>query len=153
MAKQRSSDEQVTGGDVTLEDMSAARNNDNTLIREKSKVSRSDSQDGDTAITSDHSADNQKASAFEVAQHQLAMVAQFMGLDDDHRAYLSMPQRELIVHFPVEMDDGSMRIFEGYRIHHNMVKGPTKGGIRYHPEVTLDECRARLRALAADTST
>lgn len=83
-----------------------------------------------------------KASAYEVAQHQLAQVAQFMGLPDDHLAYLSAPQRELIVHFPVQMDDGSMRMFEGYRVHHNMVKGPTKGGIRYHPDVTLDECRA-----------
>jgi glutamate dehydrogenase (NAD(P)+) len=77
-----------------------------------------------------------------VAQHQLATVAAFMGLAPDHLAYLSVPQRELIVHFPVQMDDGSMRMFEGYRVHHNMVKGPTKGGIRYHPDVSLDECRA-----------
>lgn len=89
-----------------------------------------------------HSTDHHKAGAYEVAQHQLAMVAEFMGLSADNLAYLSVPQRELIVHFPVQMDDGSMRMFEGFRIHHNMVKGPTKGGIRYHPDVTLDECRA-----------
>jgi len=88
------------------------------------------------------STSHQKASAYEVAQRQLAMVAKFMGLPDEQLAYLAVPQRELIVHFPVQMDDGSMRIFEGYRVHHNMVKGPTKGGIRYHPDVTLDECRA-----------
>jgi glutamate dehydrogenase (NAD(P)+) len=84
----------------------------------------------------------QRASAYEVAQHQLAMVAAFMGLPADQLAYLSVPQRELIVHFPVQMDDGSMRMFEGFRVHHNMVKGPTKGGIRYHQDVSLDECRA-----------
>ena len=86
--------------------------------------------------------ESHKASAYEVAQRQLAMVAKFMNLSDDYLAYLSVPQRELIVHFPVQMDDGSMRMFEGYRVHHNMVKGPTKGGIRYHPDVSLDECRA-----------
>ena len=89
-----------------------------------------------------HSTAHLKASAYDVAQHQLAMVAKFMGLPDENLAYLSVPQRELIVHFPVLMDDGTMRMFEGYRVHHNMVKGPTKGGIRYHQDVTLDECRA-----------
>ena len=86
--------------------------------------------------------DAHRVSAYEVSQRQLGMVAKFMGLPDDKLAYLSVPQRELIVHFPVQMDDGSMRMFEGYRVHHNMVKGPTKGGIRYHPDVSLDECRA-----------
>ena len=94
------------------------------------------------ATAHNHSAEHHKASAYEVAQHQLATVAKFIDLPADHLAYLSAPQRELIVHFPVLMDDGSMRMFEGYRVHHNMVKGPTKGGIRYHPDVTLDECRA-----------
>ena len=51
-------------------------------------------------------------------------------------------QRELIVHFPVQMDDGKVRMFTGFRVHHNATKGPVKGGIRYHPDVTLDECRA-----------
>lgn len=83
-----------------------------------------------------------RASAYSVAQAQLDSVADFMGLSDDLRAYLRVPQRELIVHFPVRMDDGSMRIFTGYRVHHNTAKGPTKGGIRYHPDVSLDECRA-----------
>ena len=70
------------------------------------------------------------------------MVADYIGLGDDLRHYLLVPQRELSVNFPVKMDNGSMRIFTGYRVHHNTAKGPTKGGIRYHPEVTLDECRA-----------
>ena len=65
-----------------------------------------------------------------------------MGLDSDLAAYLRIPQRGLIVHFPVRMDDGHLRVFTGFRVHHNTAKGPTKGGIRYHPDVTLDECRA-----------
>jgi glutamate dehydrogenase (NAD(P)+) len=56
--------------------------------------------------------------------------------------YLRYPKRELTVNFPVKMDDGSVKIFTGYRVHHNTVLGPTKGGIRYHPDVTLDEVRA-----------
>ncbi len=84
----------------------------------------------------------QRASAYAVAQAQLDAVADFMDLEDDLRLFLRTPQRELIVHFPVQMDDGHMRIFTGFRVHHNMAKGPTKGGLRYHPDVTLDECRA-----------
>jgi len=56
--------------------------------------------------------------------------------------FLRRPKRELIVNFPVQMDDGSIRMFTGYRVHHNAVRGPTKGGIRYHPDVTLEEVRA-----------
>lgn len=55
---------------------------------------------------------------------------------------LRLPKRELTVNFPVHMDDGSVRIFTGYRVHHSIARGPTKGGIRYHPDVTLDEVRA-----------
>ncbi len=84
----------------------------------------------------------QRASAFSVAQEQLTRVANAMDLDDDMRAYLKMPRRELVVHFPVVMDDDSIRIFTGFRVHHNTALGPTKGGIRYHPDVTLDESRA-----------
>ena len=57
-------------------------------------------------------------------------------------AHLRAPQRELTVNFPVEMDDGSVRIFTGYRVHLNTALGPTKGGIRYSPDVSLDEVRA-----------
>ncbi len=83
-----------------------------------------------------------RESAYAVAQAQLDTVADFMQLDDDLRLYLRTCQRELIVHFPVKMDDGHMRMFTGFRVHHNTIKGPTKGGIRYHPDVSLDECRA-----------
>ncbi|MEJ5249203.1 MAG: Glu/Leu/Phe/Val dehydrogenase [Caldilinea sp.] len=84
----------------------------------------------------------QRVSAYAVALGQLERVSNFMNLDEDIRCYLRTCQRELIVHFPVKMDNGSIRMFTGFRVHHNMVKGPTKGGIRYHPDVTLDECRA-----------
>jgi len=83
-----------------------------------------------------------RTSAEEVAREQFNMVADYIGLGDDLRKYLLVPQRELCVNFPVKMDDGAMRIFTGFRVHHNTAKGPTKGGIRYHPDVTLDECRA-----------
>jgi len=83
-----------------------------------------------------------RASAYFVAQSQLTRVGEVMGLDSDMIEYLRMPRRELIVHFPVIMDSGSIRMFTGFRVHHNTTLGPTKGGIRYHPDVTLDECRA-----------
>ena len=83
-----------------------------------------------------------KASAYAVALGQLNRVADFMDLEDDMRVYLRTCQRELIVHFPVKMDDDRVRMFTGFRVQHNTTKGPTKGGIRYHPDVTLDECRA-----------
>jgi glutamate dehydrogenase (NAD(P)+) len=83
-----------------------------------------------------------RVSAYAVALGQLERVSNYMNLEDDMRLYLRTCQRELIVHFPVQMDDGGIRMFTGFRVHHNMTKGPTKGGIRYHPDVTLDECRA-----------
>lgn len=77
-----------------------------------------------------------------MAQAQFDSVADFIGLEDDLRLYLRSSQRELIVNFPVRMDDGHLQIFTGYRIHHNTAKGPSKGGLRFHPAVTIDECRA-----------
>jgi glutamate dehydrogenase/leucine dehydrogenase len=56
--------------------------------------------------------------------------------------FLKNPQRELHVSFPVRMDNGAVQVFHGYRVQHNMVRGPTKGGIRYHPETNIDEVRA-----------
>ncbi len=88
------------------------------------------------------SIDAHKASAYAVAQAQFDTVADAMQLEDDMRQYLRVPQRALIVNFPVLMDDGKQRMFTGFRVQHNSAKGPTKGGIRYHPDVTLDECRA-----------
>ncbi|MFN2464253.1 MAG: Glu/Leu/Phe/Val dehydrogenase [Candidatus Dormibacteria bacterium] len=81
-------------------------------------------------------------SAFDVAQQQFDAAARAMGLDPAMREVLRVPQRELIVNFPVRMDDGSVRVFNGYRVQHNITRGPAKGGLRYHPGVTLDEVRA-----------
>jgi glutamate dehydrogenase (NAD(P)+) len=79
---------------------------------------------------------------FETAQRQFDKAADILNLPDRVRMILRTPQRILEVHFPVHMDDGSFRVLTGYRVQHNMHRGPTKGGIRYHPEVTLDEVKA-----------
>ncbi len=81
-------------------------------------------------------------SAFDTAQAQLRTVAGILGLDAGITAILTHPKRELTVHFPVRMDDGSTRVFTGYRVHHNDARGPVKGGLRYSPGVSLDEVRA-----------
>ena len=81
-------------------------------------------------------------SAFDVAQQQFDAAAEAMGLDRSMREVLRVPQRELIVNFPVRMDSGGVRVFTGYRVQHNITRGPAKGGLRYHPGVTLDEVRA-----------
>ncbi len=65
-----------------------------------------------------------------------------MGLEEDLGRILRVPKRELTVHFPVRMDDGTIKVFTGYRVQHNLIRGPGKGGIRYHQDVTLDEVRA-----------
>jgi glutamate dehydrogenase (NAD(P)+) len=77
-----------------------------------------------------------------VAQQQFDHAAEKLDLDDGMRRVLRVPQRELTVNFPVTMDDGDVRVFTGYRIQHNVSRGPAKGGIRYHQDVTLDEVRA-----------
>ena len=79
---------------------------------------------------------------FDVAVEQFDIAADVLGLDDDMRQILRYCQRELTVNFPVEMDDGSVEVFTGYRVQHNTVPGPTKGGIRYHQSVTLSEVKA-----------
>ncbi len=77
-----------------------------------------------------------------VAQQQFDAAAQKLDLDDGLRRVLRVPKRELTVNFPVTMDDGHVEVFTGYRVQHNVSRGPAKGGIRYHQDVTLDEVRA-----------
>jgi glutamate dehydrogenase (NAD(P)+) len=84
----------------------------------------------------------EERSAYAIAIRQLEAAAHYLNLDRSLLEVLKYPRRELIVNFPVKMDDGSIRVFTGYRVHHNPARGPAKGGIRYHPEVTLDEVRA-----------
>jgi glutamate dehydrogenase (NAD(P)+) len=79
---------------------------------------------------------------WQVAQQQFDLAAERLNLDPGLRRVLREPRRELTVHFPVKMDDGSVQVFTGYRIQHNLGRGPAKGGIRYHQDVTLDEVKA-----------
>ncbi len=79
---------------------------------------------------------------WKVALEQFSVAADLLALKRGVREFLMQPKRELTVNFPVKMEDGSVRVFTGYRIHHSTVLGPTKGGIRYHPDVSLNEVRA-----------
>ncbi|WP_129630803.1 Glu/Leu/Phe/Val family dehydrogenase [Candidatus Oscillochloris fontis] len=87
-------------------------------------------------MTSEH------PNTFAIAQQQFDLAADLLNLPQGIRAILRVPQRELTVNFPVKMDDGSTRVFTGYRVQHNLSRGPVKGGIRYHPNVDIDEVRA-----------
>ena len=84
----------------------------------------------------------QTINTWHVAQRQFDRAAELLHLDPGMRLVLREPQREFKCHFPVKMDDGSVRVFTGYRVHHNIVRGPAKGGIRYHQDVNLDEVKA-----------
>jgi glutamate dehydrogenase (NAD(P)+) len=77
-----------------------------------------------------------------VAQQQFDLAADKLNLDPGLRRVLREPRRELTVHFPVKMDDGSVQVFTGYRVQHNLGRGPAKGGLRYHQDVSLDEVKA-----------
>jgi glutamate dehydrogenase (NAD(P)+) len=79
---------------------------------------------------------------FEIAQQQFDSAAEQLKLELWMREVLRRPKRQLIVSIPTRMDDGSIKVFEGYRVQHNLARGPAKGGIRYHPSVTLDEVKA-----------
>ena len=80
--------------------------------------------------------------AWDVAQQQFDLAAEQLNLSPGLRKVLREPKRELTVHFPVKMDDGSVQVFTGYRVQHNLSRGPAKGGIRYHQNVSLDEVKA-----------
>jgi len=83
-----------------------------------------------------------KMTMFETANHYFDKAADWMGLDREMRILLKIPHREMRVEIPIRMDDGHLESFVGYRVQHNGVRGPQKGGIRYHPEVDLNEVRA-----------
>ena len=81
-------------------------------------------------------------SAWAVAQQQFDLAAKRLNLDPGIAAVLREPRRQLTVHFPVRMDDGSTRVFEGHRVQHNLGRGPAKGGIRFHQDVNIEEVKA-----------
>jgi glutamate dehydrogenase (NAD(P)+) len=84
----------------------------------------------------------QSFNPYEMAVQQFELAADKLGLSEDMRELLRKPKRELTVNFPVRMDDGHIQMVTGYRVQHNVTRGPAKGGIRYSPDVTLDEVRA-----------
>jgi glutamate dehydrogenase (NAD(P)+) len=84
----------------------------------------------------------EESTFYQNAVKQLEYAGQVMNLDPNVLTRLKMPKRALIVSVPVRMDDGNIKVFEGYRVHHSMSMGPAKGGIRYHPSVSLSETAA-----------
>ena len=81
-------------------------------------------------------------STYESALKKFGKAAELMNLDHGIRKILEHPKRQLIVEFPVTMDDDSIEVFTGYRVQHNVALGPAKGGVRYHPNVSLDEVKS-----------
>lgn len=86
--------------------------------------------------------DKKNLSVFEIAQAQLDEVAGTLGLEPSIHAILREPKKELHISIPVRMDDGKVKIFKGFRVQHNDARGPFKGGIRFHPDETIDIIRA-----------
>lgn len=83
-----------------------------------------------------------KPNPYQSLLNQLDEAAETAGLKLDDYVFLRYPERELTVNFPVKMDDGRIRMFTGYRVQHCSIRGPYKGGLRYHPDVDMDEVRA-----------
>ncbi|HNZ13489.1 MAG TPA: Glu/Leu/Phe/Val dehydrogenase [Anaerolineaceae bacterium] len=83
-----------------------------------------------------------QTNAFEMAQRQFDHVADLLRLDQPVREFLRWPMREFAFRIPVRMDDGTLRMFQGFRVQHNDARGPNKGGIRFHPAETIDTVRA-----------
>ena len=79
---------------------------------------------------------------YHMAVQQFELAADKLNLSEDMREILRQPKRELTVNFPVRLDNGRIKTFTGYRVQHNVNRGPAKGGIRYGPDVTLDEVKA-----------
>ncbi len=89
---------------------------------------------------------------FESAKKKLIIAAKEINLDPNTVNFLSRVEKSLIVSIPIKMDNGSIEIFQGYRVHHSTIRGPAKGGIRYSPEVTLDEIKALAFLMTFKTS-
>lgn len=92
---------------------------------------------GDTATSL-----KDRGNLFEIAGRQVEKAMKLINLDDDVAQILNQPKNEIITNFPVRMDNGKFQIFKGYRVQHNNILGPYKGGIRYHHEANLDEMKA-----------
>lgn len=102
----------------------------------------------ETILSGVHSNTNQSKrqmenlNPYEIVQRQIEHVSKLLNLDQQVVEILKRPERVIHVSFPVKMDDGTIRVFEGFRSQHNTAIGPAKGGIRFHPDVTMDEVKA-----------
>jgi glutamate dehydrogenase (NAD(P)+) len=92
--------------------------------------------------TVETSASHLRENPFDIARQQLRLVGETFSIDPNIVNVLQQCKKSVVVSIPIRMDDGLVRTFEGYRVTHNVARGPSKGGIRYHPNVTLDEVRA-----------
>ncbi|HUV56135.1 MAG TPA: Glu/Leu/Phe/Val dehydrogenase [Dehalococcoidales bacterium] len=90
--------------------------------------------------------------AFNSVRQLISDVCERMNIDETYHSRLCECERELTVHFPVKMDDGTVKVFTGFRVVHSDTRGPGKGGIRYHPDVTLDEVRALAALMTLKTA-
>lgn len=79
---------------------------------------------------------------FQMVQQQIDAICERMKIEEAYHLRIQECERELTTRFPVKMDDGQVKVFTGYRVQHNDTRGPAKGGIRYHPDVNLDETKA-----------
>ena len=86
--------------------------------------------------------DDKSYNAFKMAQEQFDNIAGQINLDSGTRELLRVPMREYHLSIPVRMDDGNVKVFRGFRVQHNDARGPSKGGIRFHPLETIDTVRA-----------
>src|ERR671933_141003 len=93
-------------------------------------------------MTTPVNAPAEELNPFQIAGQQFDRAADFLELEQSMRNVLRNSKRQLVVSIPVKMDGGDIQVFEGYRVQHNIARGPAKGGIRYHPNVTLDEVKA-----------
>ena len=93
-------------------------------------------------VTSEQRESHLKENPFGLARKQLRKVAETFGIDDNLVAVLQECEKSIEVSIPITMDDGRVHVFTGYRVTHSVARGPSKGGMRYHPDVTLDEIKA-----------
>ena len=101
------------------------------------------------AVASDSASDHShaKGNLNEIVSSHVERAARLIHLPEEIALILGQPKNEIIVNFPVKMDNGTYKMFKGYRVQHNNILGPYKGGIRFHQDVTLDECKGLASAM------